>query len=114
MVLMAGAACAGGLVISGTYGNAAGCKYAASHELDGDDLLVLTSQGISSYASHCAFVQVLLHGDKSIVATVLCDNEGEEIRTVGLMRLEKGTDDVDTYDIYDADGSNWGKVGKCL
>jgi hypothetical protein len=108
-----GNAVAGVLDIQGNYGNPAGCKFAASNDIDSDDLLLLTPDEVSTYATGCRFVQAVPAGDKTTVVTVICGHEGEDTQTVELMRIEKDADGVDAYTIFSADGGSWGRAPRC-
>ena len=98
--------------IGGNYGDQAGCRLAATGNIESDDLLLLTPGEVTTYATGCTFVQLMPGGDIDLVATVICGHEGDETITLGLMRIrkEKGRD---AFSIYDADGTSWGTVERC-
>ena len=100
------------LVIAGNYGNEAGCRTAAGGVADSEDLLMLTPREVGTYATLCSFVQLLPGGDVDLVATVTCGHEGEDLITLGLMRLRREAD-RDAFTIYDEQGDSWGTVERC-
>jgi hypothetical protein len=100
------------LVIAGNYGNEAGCRTAAGGVADSEDLLMLTPREVGTYATLCGFVQLLPGGDVDLVATVTCGHEGEDLITLGLMRLRK-EEGRDAFTIYDDQGNSWGTVERC-
>jgi hypothetical protein len=100
------------LVIAGNYGNEAGCRTAAGGVADSEDLLMLTPREVGTYATLCSFVQLLPGGDVDLVATVTCGHEGEDLITLGMMRLRRETD-RDAFTIYDEQGDSWGTVDRC-
>jgi hypothetical protein len=100
------------LVISGNYGNEAGCRTAGGGVADSEDLLMLTPREVGTYATLCSFVQLLPGGDVDLVATVTCGHEGEDLITLGMMRLRRETD-RDAFTIYDEQGDSWGTVDRC-
>lgn len=100
------------LVIGGNYGNEAGCRTAAGGVADSEDLLMLTPREVGTYATLCSFVQLHPGGDVDLVATVTCGHEGEDLITLGLMRLRKEAD-RDAFTIYDEQGDSWGTVERC-
>jgi len=106
-------ALAGVLDIPGTYGNAAGCAFAASGAYDDDTLLMLSPDEYSAYARGCEFLQALKARDGSFVITMLCSHEGETFRTVEFMRVQQSPDVGDSYDLYSAAGDHLGIVGRC-
>jgi hypothetical protein len=101
------------LDISGSYGNADGCKYARDGFLEDDELLLLTPDGIRSYGSDCEFVQVLTAKDGTKVVTGLCHSEGEEGVGVHSFAIAKSQKDPQALVVYDADGSLWGELKPC-
>ena len=66
------------LDISGTWGNAEGCKFAKDGTSENDQFLVLKPDALQSYGSACDFVQVLTAKDGTKVVTGLCESEGED------------------------------------
>lgn len=107
------AASAATLDIPGPYGNAAGCRYAATSDYGDDTLLLLTPQEVTTFATGCAFTAIHPQGDGAFVIDVLCSHEGETYQTSATMRVEKERGAVDLYAIFDEDGALWGKVGRC-
>lgn len=118
LVLVAGllAACpaaAADLAIPGNYGNEAGCRFASSGSFEGDDILLLKPGSVETYATLCSFVQIMPAEADSHVAVVTCGHEGEDVTTLGLMRVQKSPDGVDAYLVFDEAGTMWGKAGRC-
>lgn len=101
------------LGISGNYGNDAGCRLAKSGGYHGDDILLLTPTSVQTYATLCSFVQIVPAEADNQVAMVTCAHEGDELTTLGLMRMQKSQDSVDAYLIFDENGTMWGKAERC-
>ena len=101
------------LDIAGNYGNEAGCRQAETGDFDNDDMLLLTRKDVSTYVTMCSFVQIFPAEADSQVMVVTCAHEGDELTTLGLMRVQKSQDGVDAYLIFDEDGTMWGKAGRC-
>jgi hypothetical protein len=108
-----GIAVAGVLDIPGNYGNAAGCRYLATHDYGDDTMLVLTPDEYMSFATGCEFLQALAAKDGSWVLSVLCSHEGEDYRSVDFMRIQRSPDVGDSFDMYEANGELIGIVGRC-
>jgi len=98
--------------IAGNYGNPAGCRLAATGDVDIVDLLLLTPKEVSTYATLCSFVQLLPGGEVDIVATVICGHEGDETITLGMLRLRK-EDGRDAFTVFNEDGTSWGTAERC-
>jgi hypothetical protein len=113
LVLAPSIAAGGVLDIPGTYGNEAGCRFAANGGYDDDTLLMLSPDECSAYASGCEFLQALKARDGSFVITMLCSHEGETYQTVGFMRVQASPDVGDSYDMFDGNGEHMGIVGRC-
>lgn len=81
MAVLAGfipvAAAAGSLWITGSYGNTAGCRYANSGQVEGDNYLLLKSNSIERYESQCEILNVNSSGGGWAVLDVICGGEGE-------------------------------------
>jgi hypothetical protein len=102
-----------GLDLKSDYGDEKGCRFAKGEHVDGDDFLWLKSEGITSYASACEFVQILSSKDGTKVAMTLCDNEGEEEQSIAMFSIGKSRTDPTALRIYDEIGSLWGEVRPC-
>jgi hypothetical protein len=102
-----------GLDLKSDYGNEQGCRFAKGEQVEGDDLLWLKSDGITSYASACEFVQMLSSKDGTKIATTLCDNEGQEERSIAMFSIARSPTDPTALRIYDEMGSLWGEVRPC-
>jgi hypothetical protein len=102
-----------GLDLKSVYGDEKGCRIAKGEPVEGDDYLVLESDGITSYASACEFVQVLSSKDGTKVATTLCDNEGEAEHSIAMFSIGKSASDPAAFRIYDETGGLWGEVKPC-
>ncbi|MGO4831308.1 hypothetical protein AB4144_03270 [Rhizobiaceae sp. 2RAB30] len=112
--LATGPAAAQGLdLIKAPYGNENGCKVGRGERVDGDDFLLLRPDGIDSYASSCEFVQSLAAKDGSRVMTGLCDEEGQEGKTVRMLSVRPGVGDASVIAVYGEDGGLWGEVKPC-
>ena len=101
------------LDISGNYGDEAGCRFARTNHYSEEDMLLLTRQYVTTQVTQCSFVQIFPAEADSQVAIVTCGHEGEEATTLGLMRVQKASDGVDAYLVFDQDGGMWGKAGRC-
>jgi hypothetical protein len=81
MAVLAGiipvAAAADSLWITGNYGNAAGCRYASSGQIEGDNYILLKSNSIERYESQCEILNVNSSGGGWAVLDVICGGEGE-------------------------------------
>jgi len=106
-------ASAQGLELKTAYGDEKGCRVAKGEQVEGDDFLVLTSDGITSYASACEVVQVLSSKDGTKIATTLCDNEGQEEHSIAMFSIGKSASDPAALRIYDETGNLWGEVRPC-
>jgi hypothetical protein len=98
--------------IGGNYGNEAGCKYLATNNYEGEDLVALTPKQVQTYVTLCSFVNATTLENGTIVTTVICGHEGEGYETLGLMRFAK-VYEQDKWGIYDGDGTSWGEVPRC-
>lgn len=98
--------------IGGNYGNEAGCKYLATNNYEGDDLVVLTPREVQTYATLCSFVTATTIDNGTIVTTVICGHEGEETQTLEMMRFTKHAE-ADRWGIFDQNGTSWGEVPRC-
>lgn len=99
---------------SGTsYGNETGCKVGRGETVETDDFLLVWAKGMTAYASSCEFVQTLKSEDGTIVVTGLCDEEGQEGKTVRTFSIARSLDDPVALAVYDDDGSLRGKVKPC-
>jgi len=101
------------LDISGNYGDEAGCRFARTNHYSEEDMLLLTRQYVTTQVTQCSFVQIFPAEADSQVAIVTCGHEGDEATTLGLMRVQKASDGVDAYLVFDQDGGMWGKAGRC-
>lgn len=112
--LIAAPAVAQGLdIIKAPYGNENGCKVGRGEQVDGDDFLLLRPDGLDAYASSCEFVQSLPAKDGSRVLTGLCDEEGQEGKTVRMLSVRPSAGEASALAVYDEDGSLWGEVKPC-
>jgi len=96
----------------GNYGNDAGCKYLATNNYEGEDLVALTPREVQTYVTLCSFVNATTLENGTIVTTVICGHEGDEAQTLELMRFTKSLEG-DRWGIYGADGTSWGEVSRC-
>jgi hypothetical protein len=102
------------LELAGIHGDEAGCKVAANGGFFySDEGLILTSDRITRYASDCEIVQTLTARDGSRVVTALCDEEGDESRTVGMFSIWRSNSDPAMLIVSDADGLYRGEVMPC-
>ncbi|WP_196257998.1 hypothetical protein [Pelagibacterium limicola] len=95
------------------YGNAAGCSFAVEGIAEADDVKLLTPQAYETYATYCEFASVSPLTNMGHAITAICAHEGEVELTVSLMRVVKSHERADGYDVYDADGLQWGAVDRC-
>lgn len=101
------------LDIPGNYGNEAGCRHAVTNDYSEEDMLLLTARDVGTHVTLCSFVQIFPAEADSQVAIVACAHEGEAETTLGMMRVQKSPDGVDAYVIFDQNGTEWGKAGRC-
>ena len=101
------------LDIPGNYGDEAGCRFAKTNNYSEEDILLLTRQYVTTQVTQCSFVQIFPAETDSQVMIVTCGHEGEGETTLGLMRVQKASDGVDAYLVFDQDGSMWGEVRRC-
>ena len=99
--------------LAGTYGNANGCKYAASGNYVDDDMVLLKAEEYQTYVTLCEFLQVLKAQDASQVVTALCGHEGDETQTIEFMRIVKDASGKDAYAIFAQGGDPHGEVEPC-
>ena len=95
------------------YGDEAGCRFAKTNDYSEAEILLLTRQYVTTQVTQCSFVQIFPAEADSQVAIVTCGHEGDEATTLGLMRVQKASDGVDAYLVFDEDGAMWGKAGRC-
>jgi hypothetical protein len=101
------------LDIAGPYGNADGCKFAKSGQMDSDDTLLLKADGFQSYGTACEFVQVLKAKDGSKVVVGLCAFEGEDGFGTQNFVIRKSQKDPAALIIYSNNGEVFGEVDPC-
>jgi len=97
----------------GTYGNEAGCRFAADGSYDDDSLLRLSADRYDTFATGCEFLQGLRASDGSKVMTMLCGHEGETFQSIEFMRIVKQGKE-DAYDLYSQSGEHIGGVRRCM
>lgn len=108
----AGAAAAGPLELPGNYGTPAGCRYLVEYDYGDDSAMSLTSEGIEAFATGCEFLSALPARDGSSVVTALCSHEGEEYRTIDMLRVARAHE-RDAYDIFHSNGDLWATLPSC-
>jgi hypothetical protein len=113
IALPLGISSAAELDIPGNYGNEAGCRHAVTNDYSEEDMLLLTPRDVGTHVTLCSFVQIFPAEADSQVAIVACGHEGEAETTLGMMRVQKSPDGVDAYVIFDQNGTEWGKAGRC-
>jgi len=113
IVVPPGISSAAELDIPGNYGNEAGCRHAVTNDYSEEDMLLLTRRDVGTHVTLCSFVQIFPAEADSQVAIVTCGHEGEGETTLGMMRVQKSPDGMDAYVIFDQNGTEWGKVGRC-
>jgi len=111
---LAGGASAEALAgLAGTYGNASGCRYAASGNVIEDDMVILKPDEYQTYATLCEFLDVRAARDGSQVVTALCGHEGDEAQTIELMRFARDPSGRDAFAIFGQAGDHYGEVEPC-
>lgn len=109
----AGAAAAGStLALDGSWGNAAGCRYALTQDNSDDSYLLLTADGIQTYATLCDWVQVF-PGKGGQVAIGLCGYEGEGGLGSETFVIAPDMADPGLIRIHVSSGEVYGEVRKC-
>lgn len=101
------------LDLDGVWGNEAGCKFADTKDNSDDGLMVLTADGVETYATACEWVQVEAAIDGTQVVTGLCAHEGEDYRSVEMYIVERDMADPSLIRIRASTGEPWGEVRKC-
>jgi len=109
----AASAIASGPGPNGSYGNEAGCRFAADGSYDDDTLLRLSADRYDTFATGCEFLQGLRASDGSKVLTMLCSHEGETLQSIEFMRIVKHGEE-DAYDLYSQSGEHIGGVWRCM
>jgi hypothetical protein len=66
------------LPLEGIFGNASGCDYFMTGELNSDDLLLLTPDTLTTYGTGCYFESLTASTHYSYTINALCTAEGEE------------------------------------
>jgi hypothetical protein len=66
------------LPIAGIFGNGNGCHFFMTGDVLGDDLLVLTPDTFSSFATACYFEALIADHGNAYEIAASCSNEGEE------------------------------------
>jgi hypothetical protein len=111
MLLTAGAAGAE-LALLGNYGNAEGCAYLKTNNIDSDELLYLTPKGLSSYGSGCDFVAVHADGYGNQLTQGICHSEGEEMLNAQSHVITL-PNEAGAVRIYTATGDIWAELEPC-
>jgi hypothetical protein len=101
------------LALDGVWGNEAGCKFADTKNNSDDSLMVLTADGVETYATFCEWVQVGTAIDGTQVVTGLCGHEGEDYRSIEMYIVERDMADTSLIRIRASNGEPWGEVRKC-
>ena len=96
--------------VSGPHGNAAGCRIAAGGQPDSDDVLLLTPESAQTYATYCGFISRFATGNDDVVLLSVCGHEGDEMETVGFIRIRPVEDG---FQVFDGDGADWGRAMPC-
>lgn len=95
------------------YGNAEGCAYLATGNVDSDGMQYLTRDELSTYGSGCTFVSAAADTRGNQRAAGICFHEGEEMLTaedfIVAAPLSSGS-----LKIYTASGETWGELEPCL
>src|SRR5262245_31622067 len=78
--------------VGGNYGNESGCKYLATNNYEGEDLITLTPTEVQTYVTLCSFVNATTLENGTIVTTVICGHEGDEEQTLEMMRFTKSSE----------------------
>jgi hypothetical protein len=113
MALSLSARAAETIALDGVWGNEAGCNFAATRDNSDDSLMVLTADGVETYATACEWVRVATAKDGAQVATGLCSYEGEEGRGVESFVIAPDLSDATLLRIWAANGEPWGEVRRC-
>lgn len=99
--------------LSGTYGNASGCRYVATGNYVDDDMVILKPDEYQTHVTYCEFLEVHTARDGSQVVTALCGHEGDEAQTIDFMRFVKDASGKDAFAIFGAAGDPYGVVEPC-
>lgn len=115
---MTGTAVAASIDIGGNYGDEPGCKFATdANNFAGSEYIMLTPEQFKTSATSCDFLDAApvweKYGNRVFAVTAMCGHEGSDTTTLDLLRVEKHTEEADTYSVFDANGTEIGKVKKC-
>jgi len=99
--------------ITGNWGNETGCEFGRGGTRDHEDMLLLTASDVQTYATLCSFLAVQTDGGNTMIPTVVCGHEGDDLVTAGMMIIRKRAQNPDALLITDADGNEWGEVLPC-
>jgi hypothetical protein len=99
------------LPIEGTYGNDAGCAFAAGGETLDDSRFLLRADGLEAYAGACEFVQVLPARTGASVATALCRSEG--MYDIRMFAISEPDPENPSLQVFFSDGQLWHEVLPC-
>ncbi len=98
-------------VISGNWGNEAGCAFVKGGTRDDEGIALLTAEKYEDYVTYCDFVQVL-KGPGALVITALCGHEGEDAITAETLIVRKPADGSGLM-LTDAAGNERGRFEQC-
>lgn len=113
MLTWAGTASAASLVLPHErYGNAEGCDFLATGNLDNDALQYLTRDELSTYGSGCSFVAVFADKAGNQRVAGICGYEGEEILGAEDFVIAAPASSG-SIKIYTASGETWGELEPC-
>lgn len=96
------------------WGNEAGCRYARTGDIEGDEHLLLTTERLESYGTGCTWVEVLTAKGGEQVATGSCGYEGEASLGVERFIIVRDAADFGLIRVLAANGEVWGEgLRKC-
>jgi hypothetical protein len=99
--------------ITGNWGNESGCAMGRGGVRENEEMLLLTPTEVQTYATICSFLSVQTDGSETMIPTVVCGHEGDDLITAGMMIIRRRAEKPDALLITDADGNEWGEVRPC-
>ncbi|NML72806.1 hypothetical protein HHL25_01575 [Rhizobium sp. S-51] len=113
LFMVGNAASAETLPIDKSYGNLDGCSYAKTGESTGsDNFFLLTREAVTTAASYCVFGRIQETKDRSYMAQLKCEAEGEENATSLEADIVLGAEGY-TISFPDNPDMKWGPLAEC-
>ena len=101
------------ITLPSDYGNAAGCAYLATGNVDDDSLQFLTERELGGYGGGCSFAMAGADIGDTMLVHGICSHEGEETLTAESFIISPPYADGH-IEILRANGELWGELEPCL